>query len=362
METLRKSRNTTTVIAANGEVQTSEEAPVNVHDLDLFVTVQILDDTPAVMSSRKVCGEHGSANEWAGGQKPHLTRHGKRFLCKTENFVRVVVPGLPSSSSASSSTASFQQDSSSTSPSPASLRSDDTHDQASGTRGDPSEIKKTTDKKKGNNQATSSRLRDLPGWSEQFKMISKMTEDSIQVPALANTFHDSDSEHPTKVASRKQSVDTHFPKDRNCKVCKRTKITRALRRKRTGEAVLRAEKFDDLITADHKVFNEGGESGNNHRYAILVQDLATQCIQSYPCNTKTSQETERSLRSFSSRRESPKSFAVTIHWKFGKSCEDVSWNRCTLSFRRSEKKGIAERAARRIKRRDVCSIVATRLG
>ena len=141
METLRKSRNTTTVIAANGEVQTSEEAQVYVHDLDLFVTVQILDDTPAVPSFGKFCEEHGSANEWAGGQKPHLTKHGKRFLCKTENFVRVVVPGLSSSSSAGSS-ASFQQDSSSTSPSPASLRSDDSHDQASGSRGDPSEIKK----------------------------------------------------------------------------------------------------------------------------------------------------------------------------------------------------------------------------
>ena len=29
------------------------------------------------------------------------------------------------------------------------------------------------------------------------------------------------------------------------------------------------------------------ESRNNHRYAIVVQDLATQRIQSYPCKTKT---------------------------------------------------------------------------
>ena len=32
----------------NGEVQTSEEAQVHVHDLDLFVTVQLLDETPAI--------------------------------------------------------------------------------------------------------------------------------------------------------------------------------------------------------------------------------------------------------------------------------------------------------------------------
>ena len=70
-------------------------------------------------------------------------------------------------------------------------------------------------------------------------------------------------------------------------------MTRAPCRKRTGDAVPRAEKFGDLITADHKVLTEGGESRNNHRYTVVVQDLATQLIQSYPCKKKTSQETEK---------------------------------------------------------------------
>ena len=56
--------------------------------------------------------------------------------------------------------------------------------------------------------------------------------------------------------------------------------------------------FGDLITADHKVLSEGCESRNNHRFAIVEQDLATQWIQSYPCKTKTSQETQRSLQKF----------------------------------------------------------------
>ena len=50
----------------------------------------------------------------------------------------------------------------------------------------------------------------------------------------------------------KHSVYSHFLKDRNCEICKRTKITRAPCRRRIGEAVLRAENFGDLITADHK--------------------------------------------------------------------------------------------------------------
>ena len=87
-------------------------------------------------------------------------------------------------------------------------------------------------------------------------------------------------------------------KDRNGEICKRTKITRAPCRRRNGEAVPRAEKFGDLITADHKVLSDNCESRNNHRYAVVVQDLATQWILSYPCKNKTSQETQRSLQKF----------------------------------------------------------------
>ena len=127
-----------------------------------------------------------------------------------------------------------------------------------------------------------------------------------EVPAPAHISHDSDSERPTKVAPRKHSICTHFPKDRNCEVCLLTKMTRAPCRRRTGEAAPRAEKFGDLITADHKVLNEEGESRNNHRYAVVVQDLATQRIQSDPCRTNTSQQTEKSSRKFFGSSEKPK--------------------------------------------------------
>ena len=60
------------------------------------------------------------------------------------------------------------------------------------------------------------------------------------------------------------------------------------------------------MTADHKVVSENCESRNNHRYAILVQDLGTQWIQTYPCKTKTSQETQRSLEKFLEPNEKSK--------------------------------------------------------
>ena len=72
-------------------------------------------------------------------------------------------------------------------------------------------------------------------------------------------------------------------------------MTMAPCRRRTGEALPRAGKFGDLVTADHKVLCEGCEARDNHKYAVVVQDLATQWVQSYPCKTKSSHETERSL-------------------------------------------------------------------
>ena len=76
--------------------------------------------------------------------------------------------------------------------------------------------------------------------------------------------------------SDKHSMYTHFPKDRKCDICLKTKMTMASCRRRVGTVVPRAENFGDLRTADHKVLSEGSESRHNHRYAVVVQDFATQ--------------------------------------------------------------------------------------
>ena len=104
MDTLTKSCSPTTAITANGEVQTHEEAIVYVKELDIFLTMKVLENTPAVLSLGKLCDENGYSYEWINGQKPHLIKNGIRIPCITENFVPFVVPGLSSSSSGSSST------------------------------------------------------------------------------------------------------------------------------------------------------------------------------------------------------------------------------------------------------------------
>ena len=76
LDTLRRSRNPATKMTANGEVQTNEEAQVFVHDIGLFLTVQLLDETPAVLSLGKLCSEHGYSYELMTGQQPQLTNNG----------------------------------------------------------------------------------------------------------------------------------------------------------------------------------------------------------------------------------------------------------------------------------------------
>ena len=104
MDTLTKSCSPTIVITANGKVQTHEEATVCVKELDTFLTMKVIENTPAVLSLGKLFDENGYSYEWINGQKPHLIKDGIRIICNTENFVPILVPGLSSSSSGSSST------------------------------------------------------------------------------------------------------------------------------------------------------------------------------------------------------------------------------------------------------------------
>ena len=74
LETVKVSKYQTTVMTANSEVLWKEEATVFVWELDLFVTVMLLADTPAVLSLRKLCEDHGYNYHWTSDRKPHLIR------------------------------------------------------------------------------------------------------------------------------------------------------------------------------------------------------------------------------------------------------------------------------------------------
>ena len=273
----------------------------------VFLTMKVLENTPAVLSLGKLCDEDGCSYKWINGQKPHLIKNGIRIICNTENFVPIVVPGLSSSSSGSSSTSrtlmkqeSHSSSSSSSSPSSPTVSEIQSREREDGINSDTSPVpvsnsvddrsgkpddetqanktpktnKKETTIERGNPLCSDDP--EIPEWLQEFRENLVDDEIPLQGGSHASSSHEASLEPTTKRREDlgKYNVHTHFPKDRNCEICKRTKITRAPCRRRKGEAVPRADNFGDLITADHKVLSDNCESRNNHRYAVVVQDLA----------------------------------------------------------------------------------------
>ena len=91
---------------------------------------------------------------------------------------------------------------------------------------------------------------EIPEWLQEFR--ENLVDDEIPVhgDSHASSSHEASLEPTFKRREDlgKHSVYTHILKDRNCEICKRTKISRAPCRRRNGEAVPRAANFGDLIT------------------------------------------------------------------------------------------------------------------
>ena len=263
MDTLTKSCSPTIDITANGEVQTHEEATVYAKELDTLLTMKVLENTPAVLSLGKLCDENGYSYEWINGQKPHLIKNGIRIPCNTENIVPIVVPGLSSSSSGSSSTSKTpsRQESHCSSSSSSSCSSPTVSEIQTRERGDQTEsdispvhVSTTVDDRSGrpdDNQANknpkpskkettiergNSLNSEIPEWLQEFR--ENLVDDDIPAhgDSHASSSHEASLEPIFKRREDlgKHSFYTHFPKDRNCEICKRTKITRAPCRRRNS--------------------------------------------------------------------------------------------------------------------------------
>ena len=255
MDTLTKSCSLTIVITANGEVQTHEEATVYVEELGFFLTMKVLENTPAVLSLGKLCDENGYSYEWINGQKPHLIENGIRIQCNTENFVPIVVPGLSSSSSSSSHpstsmTPSRQESnhptsSSCSSTSPTTMLSESEtreREDLSGTDSHPAPVSSSHVERTERGVPLYS---EIPKWLQEFR--ENLVDDRVpeRRDSHASASHEPSLEPtPTRsVELGKHCVYSHFPKDRHCEICQMTKITRAPCRRRIGGAVPRAEKY-----------------------------------------------------------------------------------------------------------------------
>ena len=133
---------------------------------------------------------------------------------------------------------------------------------------DPAKNSKTNNDEDHEPELVTPSSSEIPEWLQEFR--ENLVDESVpethgaRVPVHSDS-HASSSHEPTlqplrRVVTGKHSIHTHFAKDRNGETCQRTKITRASCRKRTGEAIPRAEEFGDLITADYKTLSDGNES------------------------------------------------------------------------------------------------------
>ena len=77
---------------------------VHVKELDIFLTMKVPEDTPAVLSLGKLCDDNGYSYEWINGQKPHLIKNGIRIIRNTQRtsfrswflaYQRVLPPVFP---------------------------------------------------------------------------------------------------------------------------------------------------------------------------------------------------------------------------------------------------------------------------
>ena len=145
------------------------------------------------------------------------------------------------------------------------------------------------------------------------------TAPSPAIPPPALTSEEPSSNKP----GGKHNFFSHLPKDPNCEVCRQMKITRAPWIRHRPQ---RAETFGCISSADHKILNEETESRFQHRYSVVVQDLAIQWIRSCPCKSKSAKETMSSLRRFPLPEQHPIVIFSENSLEFFKSCEDLRWN------------------------------------
>ena len=257
-----------------------------------------------------------------------------------------MVPGLSSSSSGSSSTSRTpsRQESHSSSSSSTSSFSPTVSEIQSQERGDwiesdlsPVQVSNSVDDRSGRpdtqaNQTPKPNKKEptmergspcdseIPEWVQEFREILVDDEIPVHGDSHASSSHEVSLEPTTKRREDlgKHIVYTHFPKDRNCEICQRTKITRAPCRRRNGGAVPRAEKFGDLITADHKVLSDNWESRNNHRYQSWYRTWPPNGSSHIRAKQKLHKKPREASKSSWNPTGILKSFTLTIPWNSAK--------------------------------------------
>ena len=179
----------------------------------------LLEDTPAVLSRGTLCEDQGQTFLWTSGQKPHHIKNG-RIECNTANCVPIVALVLSTSSSSSSSPTSPTSSSQETiipTEYPASTRSESLSEEVRGNSSHGPAETENPNKNDDKEEVRGNSSHDLPEWLEEFK--DNLVDESVpEHRDAASSSHELPSGPRAKVVSGKQSIFTHFPKNRNCDI------------------------------------------------------------------------------------------------------------------------------------------------
>ena len=192
---------------------------------------------------------------------------------------------------------------------------------------------------------------EIPEWLQEFRENVVDDEIPLQGGSHASSSHEASFEPTTKRREDlgKHNVYTHFPKDRNCEICERTKITRAPMQKtqwrsRTSSCKLwwldnsrsQGSQWQLWISKQSPICSRGAGSNHSMDPGVSVQK-------------QNFTRPQRSLQKFLEPERKPKIIYTDNSLEFGKACEDLSWNHWTSTPHRSETNGIVERAVCRLK-------------
>ena len=192
----------------------------------------------------------GYSYEWTSGQKPCLIKNGVPIQGNTGNYVPIVVPGLSTTSSSSSSSGtthptSSPQESTGSTPSPASRQLNLRVQTTKNGETLQETLTKIQKQKIGDHakELENPSCSEIPEWLQEFRenlVDERVTE---RRDSHASSSHETSFEPQRRMVPGNHSIETHFPKDRNCEICQRTNMTRSPCRKRTGEVLPRAAKM-----------------------------------------------------------------------------------------------------------------------
>ena len=147
----------TVVVAANGEVETNQGAQSVCSRSWSLRDCEITRGYACSSIDWKTLRRTRIFIEWVSGQEPPLTKKRRKFMCKTDNFVPLVVPGVSSSTGTCSSSTSSLQDPSST-----------TDTERSDEHAPGNWSQKYKKKRNGSRDSDDRCAEDLPEWLEEF--------------------------------------------------------------------------------------------------------------------------------------------------------------------------------------------------